>query len=152
MSVSETIESVEHSASLMALHKACNDIKNGNAKAALVAGINLVEASADHEDALEREAIATVFIKPLSYAIRDGNPIQAVIRATSAYDDHGHQKAVDSRIHAHEAMIREAYNIAELNPRDTVYIEVSFSYMNYISFVTNKEKILSLTDLASFWY
>lgn len=125
MFASETIESIEHSASLLALHKACNDIKNGNAKAALVAGINLAAASTNPANTLEREAIAAVFIKPLRYALRDGNPVQAIIRATSVCDDKGHIKAASSRIRAHETMVHEAYDIAQLNPRDTVYIEVS---------------------------
>ncbi|KAL7925984.1 hypothetical protein ACQKWADRAFT_281452 [Trichoderma austrokoningii] len=131
MFASETIKSVEHSASLLALHKACNNIKNGNAQAALVAGINLVATSADNVDVREREAVVAVFIKPLSHAIRDGNPIQAVIRATSAYHDKDYQKVLNSQMDAHGAIIRQAYDSAGLNPRDTVYIEVSFYSITY---------------------
>ena len=64
----------------MALDEACKAVWNGNAKAALVAGINLIATGGTVDD-VEGEAVVAVFIKPLSDAVRDGNPIQAVIRA-----------------------------------------------------------------------
>ena len=78
-------------------------------------------------DSPEGEAVVAVFIKPVSDAIRDRNPIQAVICATSTYDGHEVRKAADSRESVLEALIREAYDSAELDPRDTAFIEVSFS-------------------------
>lgn len=126
MLFSVTIENAESFASLLALHQACNTVKNGDAKAALVAGINLMTAEATDVDAFEGEAVAAVFIKPLRDAIRDGNPIRAVICATSTYSDHELRKAANSRVSVHEALIREAYDAAGLDPRDTTVIEVSF--------------------------
>jgi acyl transferase domain-containing protein len=65
------------------LDEACKAVRNGSAQAALVAGINLIATGATADD-LEGEAVVAVFIKPLSDAVRDGNPIQAVIRAASS--------------------------------------------------------------------
>lgn len=73
-------------------------------------------------DASEGEAVAAVFIKPLCDAIRDGNPVQAVIRATSV---HGRQKAENFRVRVHGARTCEAYDAGELDPRDTAFVEVS---------------------------
>ncbi|ETR98315.1 hypothetical protein M419DRAFT_38585 [Trichoderma reesei RUT C-30] len=78
-----TIEDAEDSASLVTLDEACKAVRNGSAQAALVAGINLIATGATADD-LEGEAVVAVFIKPLSDAVRDGNPIQAVIRAASS--------------------------------------------------------------------
>jgi 3-oxoacyl-(acyl-carrier-protein) synthase len=89
-------------------------------------------------NAFEGEAVAAIFIKPLNHAIRDGNPIQAIIRATSAYDDHSHQNDVNSRLNTHESTIREAYSAAGLKPSDTVYIEVSFYHINSVPLVVHE--------------
>jgi acyl transferase domain-containing protein len=43
--------------------------------------------SADANGYARGEAINAIFIKPLSDAIRDGNPIRAVIRATASNCD-----------------------------------------------------------------
>lgn len=120
------IENADHSASLLALHEACIAIKNGDAKAALVAGINLMTAADADEDDAEREAVVAVFIKPMNDAIRHGNPIQAVICATNTCDGHEFREAVNSGARVYADMIREAYDAAGLDPRDTAVIEVSF--------------------------
>ncbi|KAK5988958.1 Nonribosomal peptide synthetase lcsA [Cladobotryum mycophilum] len=76
-------------ASLAALHEACNAIQSGRAKAAIVAGMNLMKASKASQDlkarvdGFEAEAVSAIYIKSLSDAIRDGNSIRAVIQATS---------------------------------------------------------------------
>lgn len=119
------IENADPSASLLALHEACIAMKNGDAKAALVAGINLMTVAEADEDDPEREAVVAVFIKPMNDAIRDGNPIQAVICATNTCDGHEFREAVNSGASVYADMIREAYDAAGLDPRDTAVIEVS---------------------------
>lgn len=120
------IENADPSASLLVLHEACNALKNGEAKAALVAGINLMTAAEVDKDDTEREAVVAVFIKPMNDAIRDGNPIQAVICATNAYDGHEFPEVANSGASVCADMIRKAYDAAGLDPRDTAVIEVSF--------------------------
>ncbi|KAF5548576.1 polyketide synthase [Fusarium phyllophilum] len=72
------------------------------------------------------EAISAIFIKPLCDAIRDGNPVRAVIRSTVSNSD-GKGTAggiqVPNNI-AQEAMIRQAYSIAGINDySQTAFVE-----------------------------
>lgn len=97
------------SSSLVALHLACQDINSGNCNAAIVAGVNLSISPSEWSvmtehgvlspsgecrsfDAagdgfLRGEAISAIYIKPLAEAVRDGDPIRAVIRATCVSND-----------------------------------------------------------------
>lgn len=90
------------SAALVALHEACRAIQSGDCQSAIVGGANLILGpgmtqamteqgvlspegscktfSADADGYGRGEAINAIFIKPLSDAIRDGNPVRAVIR------------------------------------------------------------------------
>ncbi len=62
-------------------------------------------------------------IKPLKDALRDGDPIRAVIRETAVNSD-GLTKGVTMPSQAaHEALIRSAYNSAGLDPIETGYVE-----------------------------
>lgn len=110
------------SSSLVALHEACCALKSGDAKSAIVVGSNLLLASMDGAE--ESEAVSAVYIKTLPDAIRDGNPIRAIIRASSAgniavFHDQS------SRAEAYEELIREAYDDAGLDPQSTLLVEVS---------------------------
>lgn len=69
------------------------------------------------------EAITAIYIKPLEDAIRDRNPIRAVIRATAANSDGKGQSLVMPNRDAHEALIRQAYHSAGFCPGDTAYFE-----------------------------
>lgn len=97
------------SSSMMALHEACNAITRGDCVSAIVGGANLILApgmsiamsdqgvlskdgscktfSADANGYARGEAINCLFIKPLEDAVRDGNPVRAVIRSTAAGSD-----------------------------------------------------------------
>ena len=96
------------SSALVGLHESCLAIQRGDCDAAIVGGANLIIApgmtasmtekgvlspegscktfSADADGYARGEAITAVFIKPLDAAIRDGNPIRAVIRSTSKHN------------------------------------------------------------------
>lgn len=70
------------SSSLVALYEACCAVRSGDARSAVVAGSSLVPA---FDGVAEMgEAVSAVYIKTLPDAIRDGNPIRAVIRECSA--------------------------------------------------------------------
>lgn len=93
------------SAALVGLHEACTAIQRGDCKSALVGGVNLILApgmtqamseqgvlspdgscktfSADANGYGRGEAVCAVYIKPLDAALRDGNPVRAVIKATA---------------------------------------------------------------------
>jgi acyl transferase domain-containing protein/protein-L-isoaspartate O-methyltransferase len=72
------------------------------------------------------EAISAIFIKPLADALRDGNPIRSIIRATSSISDGrgtGNGISVPNDI-AQEAMIRRTYELAGISDySETAFVE-----------------------------
>lgn len=62
-------------------------------------------------------------LKPLSDALRDGDPIQAVIRGTAVNSDGRTQGITMPSEDAQVKLIRKAYAVAQLDPQHTVYIE-----------------------------
>ena len=133
------------SASLVALHEACRALQSGDCSAALVAGTNLIigpattiemtgegvispNASCRPFDAgadgfARAEAINMVYIKKLDDAVRDGNPIRAVIRntATNCAGKSGSLMQPNGRIH--EQLMHKVYQGAKLDPRSTAFVE-----------------------------
>jgi acyl transferase domain-containing protein len=138
------------SASLAALHEAVRAIQNGDATAAVVAGTSLImtpsltsamsgldllspEGSCKTFDAAadgfaRAEAISAVYIKSLEGAIRDGNPIRAVIRGTATNSDRKGKSLVIPNGEAQEALIRKAYADSGLEPSETAFVEVSITH------------------------
>ncbi|CAG7555684.1 unnamed protein product [Fusarium equiseti] len=136
------------SAALVALHEACLALSRGDCEGAIVGGANLIMApgmtvamteqgvlspdgscktfSADANGYARGEAISAVFVKPLSAAIRDGNPIRAVIRSTASNSD-GRGTAGGIQVPndvAQEALIRRAYNTAGISDvSQTAFVE-----------------------------
>jgi acyl transferase domain-containing protein len=124
------------SSSLIGLHEACQGIYNGDCSSAIVAGTNLImsptmtiamteqgvlsptgscksfDAAADGY--ARGEAINAIYIKKLSSAIRDADPIRAVIRATATNCDGKTPNMASPSSEAHERMIRRAYEVARL--------------------------------------
>ncbi|KAJ0329303.1 hypothetical protein COL922a_012924 [Colletotrichum nupharicola] len=64
------------------------------------------------------EAVNVVNVKRLSDAIRDGNPIRAVIRGTSSNADGKTPSLTIPSFESHEAMIRRAYAMATIDDSD----------------------------------
>ena len=135
------------SASLIALHEACRSLNAGDCVGAIVAGANLIvgptttaamfqegilspEGSCNTFDAAadgfaRAEAINTIYIKKLSDALRDGNPIRGIIRNTGTNSDGRSHGLMNPNSDAHEALIRKVYSDACLLPSETGYVEVS---------------------------
>nr|QHD56300.1 polyketide synthase [Curvularia sp. IFB-Z10] len=134
------------SSALTGVNEACSAIQRGVCEAAIVAGSNLILApgmtqqmtekgilspegscktfSADADGYARGEAFTAVFLKPLDAAIRDGNPIRAVIRAAVANSDGKTQGITQPNGYAHEAMIRLAYKQAGITDfSKTAYFE-----------------------------
>ncbi|ROT42957.1 hypothetical protein SODALDRAFT_288666 [Sodiomyces alkalinus F11] len=125
------------SSALTCLNEACQAIQRGICDGAIVAGGNLMLApgatqqmtekgilspegscktfSADADGYARGEAFTAVFVKPLDAAIRDGNPIRAVIRAAVANSDGKTQGITQPNGSAHERMIRLAYEKAGIS-------------------------------------
>ncbi|KAI1117885.1 hypothetical protein F5Y14DRAFT_402316 [Nemania sp. NC0429] len=133
------------SSSLIALHNAVRSVQNRDCNAAIVAGSNLnmtpittaamtqegimsPEGSCKTFDARadgygRGEAVNAIYIKPLSDAIRDGNPIRAVIRNTGVNQDGQSTGLFATSIEAQEALMRKAYADVGLNPAETAMVE-----------------------------
>ncbi|KAF5546053.1 polyketide synthase, partial [Fusarium phyllophilum] len=133
------------SSSAVALHEACRAIQRGDASSAIVGGASLImtpamttamsvgevlapDASCKTFDAAadgyaRAEAITAIYIKPLSDAIRDGNPIRAIVRATAVNCDGKSVSLVTPNGAAHEALMRKAYRDVGLDPKDTAFVE-----------------------------
>ncbi|EFQ32027.1 KR domain-containing protein [Colletotrichum graminicola M1.001] len=125
------------SSALIGLHEACMSIHHGQCNAALVAGSNLIMAPGLYASMSEQgvlspngscrtfdagadgyargEAVNVVYVKLLSDALRDGNPIRAVIRGTSSNADGRTPSLTIPSFESHEAMIRQAYKMAAIS-------------------------------------
>ncbi|KAL4922406.1 hypothetical protein BDW62DRAFT_197082 [Aspergillus aurantiobrunneus] len=133
------------SGSMYALHLACSAIQAGDCTAAVVGGSNLVltpdnqisscslgavsktsvchtfDASADGY--ARADGIAALYVKKLSKAVEDGDPIRAVIRATSANANGRTGGVTHPSPDGQEAVIRRAYERVGLDPSLTGYFE-----------------------------
>ncbi|MEV4922760.1 SDR family NAD(P)-dependent oxidoreductase [Streptomyces roseoverticillatus] len=133
------------SASLTAIHEACENLHRGSCEVALAGGVNLYTHPLDYtelcrstmlsSDARCRsfgaggdgfvpgEGVGCVLLKPLSRALADGDRVLAVIRGTSV--NHG------GRTHgytvpdpgAQAELVRDALDRAGLSARDVSYVE-----------------------------
>ncbi|KAK4106755.1 hypothetical protein N658DRAFT_461640 [Parathielavia hyrcaniae] len=133
------------SSSMVGLHLACQGLRNGESKVALVCGANLIlspdlgmwlaNLRMTSTDGLSRsfadavtgygrgEGIATLVLKPMRDALRDGDPIRAVIRGTGVNQD-GHTTGITvPNKDAQADLIRSTYRSAGLDVSETSYFE-----------------------------
>ncbi|RAH70054.1 type I polyketide synthase [Aspergillus aculeatinus CBS 121060] len=133
------------STTLTLLHLACQSLRAGESDMAIVggsnillnpdmfiAGSNLSLLSAEGRcfafDARATgygrgDGIASIVIKPLITAVRDGDPIRAVIRNSAANQDGKTATLTSPRQEAQEVLMQECYEMAGLDPRDTDFVE-----------------------------
>lgn len=71
------------------------------------------------------EAITAIYVKPLHAALRDGNAVRAVIRATATNSDGRSRGLINPNAKAQEALMRKVYLDADLDPAETAFVEVS---------------------------
>ncbi len=133
------------SSSLVAVHLACQSILRGECEMALAGGVNALllpdfqvafsqlgvlspqgrcktfDASADGY--VRAEGAGMVLLKPLSNAVRDNDPVYAVIRATVLNQD-GHTQGITlPNGQAQERLVRAACSRAGVSPADIQYVE-----------------------------
>jgi acyl transferase domain-containing protein len=125
------------SSSLTALHTACQDIHSGDCTSAIVGGINIMlgprvtialteqgvlsptgscktfDANADGY--ARGEAVSAIHIKKLSDAIRDGDPVRAVIRSTCLAADGKTPGFTMPNPESHEKLIRRGHQLAGIS-------------------------------------
>lgn len=133
------------SSSLVALHRACQAIENGECDFALAGGVNSIvtpEAhinfakagmlapdgrcktfSADANGYVRGEGVGMIFVKRLSAALRDGNPVLAIIKGT-AVNHGGKANSLTAPNGAAQAeLLTAAWRKAGIDPRTITYIE-----------------------------
>ncbi|MEM7417514.1 MAG: SDR family NAD(P)-dependent oxidoreductase [Gemmatimonadota bacterium] len=133
------------SSSLVSLHLAAQSLASGESDLAVVGGVNLI-LTADYTRAFQRsrmlapdgrcktfsdtadgfgrgEGCAVVVLKRLSDAIRDGDPIRAVVRGTAVNQDGPSSGLTAPNGPAQEAVIRSALTRAGLEAADVDYVE-----------------------------
>jgi acyl transferase domain-containing protein len=125
------------SAALIGLNEACMAISRGDCKSAIIGGTNILLApaltmaiseqgvlsadgscktfSAEANGYARGEAIVSIYVKPLSDALRDGNPIRAVITGTATNCDGKTPGIAVPSATAQEALIRRAYEVAAIS-------------------------------------
>ncbi|KAJ4302895.1 Mycolipanoate synthase [Kalmusia sp. IMI 367209] len=129
----------------IALHEALEAIREKKITAAVITGSNLIfapglninltllgslspEGSSKSFDAsadgyARGEAVSALYIKRLDEAIKDGNPIRAVIRSSATNADGKSNGITMPEGEAHEALIRQAYDAIGLDLSATAMIE-----------------------------
>ncbi|OQE38549.1 hypothetical protein PENCOP_c008G00808 [Penicillium coprophilum] len=133
------------STSLVALHLACQSLRSGESKMAIVGGANLLlnphmfislsnlgflsdDGKSYSFDSRASgygrgDGISSLVLKPLSEAVRDGDPIRAVIRETAVNQDGKTPTITSPSQESQEELIRTCYSLAGLDPLDTGYVE-----------------------------
>lgn len=135
------------SATAEAIHQATLAIRSGSCDAAIVGGANLLltprtfiymstagvlatDGSCKTFDAnadgfARGESVSAMYIKRLDLALRDGNPIRAIIRATGSNGDGGgpDRNFGTPNARTQEALIRSTYDQAGLDVHDTHVVE-----------------------------
>ena len=133
------------SSSLVAVWLACESIWSGRCSAALAGGVNALLAphasigfsrasmlsrsgqcyafDARANGYVRGEGAGVVYLKRLEAAQRDGDRIYAVIRGAASNQD-GHTSSMTvPGIDGQSAMLRKAYELAGVDPRQVVYVE-----------------------------
>ncbi|QQK46332.1 Lovastatin diketide synthase LovF [Penicillium digitatum] len=133
------------STTLTGLHQACQSLKTGDADMSIVGGSNLLinpdffitvstlgmlspDGKSYSFDSRANgygrgEGIASIVLKRLDDAIRDGDPIRAVIRETHLNQDGKTETITSPSPKAQERLIRSCYQKAGIDPRSIQYFE-----------------------------
>lgn len=133
------------SSALFGLHTACQSISSGESSAALICGTNMTldpdmtismteqgvisptgsskSFDAEADGYARAEAINAKYIKPLSAALRNGDPIRAVIRSTATNGDGKTSGLSLPNSASHVAMMRYTHQAAGLDCSDTAFVE-----------------------------
>ncbi|MDC0746351.1 type I polyketide synthase [Polyangium mundeleinium] len=133
------------SSALVALHYAGHSLRSGEAEVALVGGVNLLLApetmvfvskfgglspdgrckafSANADGFGRGEGGGVIVLKRLSQAQRDGDRIYALVRATAVNNDGASYGLTAPSPAAQEAVLREAYTRAGIEPGAVHYVE-----------------------------
>jgi acyl transferase domain-containing protein/acyl carrier protein len=133
------------SSSLAAIHLACQSIRNGDCNMAIAGGVNMILSPA-HSIAFSKAGVLApdgrcktfdarangyvrgeggglVVLKSLSAALKDGDPVQALILGSTISQDGRTNGLMAPSQEAQEAMLRQAYQTAGISPGSIQYVE-----------------------------
>lgn len=130
------------SSGLVALDYAIKALRNGDCESALIGAANLffapgkgIVGEIENEDFLVRafdkrasgtvwgEGVAAIMIKPLSAALRDGDPIHAVVKAIAVNNDGASNGLTAPNAKAQQEILLKTWERAQINPESISYIE-----------------------------
>ena len=133
------------SSSAVAVHLACRSLRTGEATAALAVGVNLMLApsttaalrefgglspdgrcrpfDARANGFVRGEGAGVVVLKPLDRAMADGDRIYCVIAGSAVNNDGASNGLTAPSREAQEAVLREAYRDAGVDPSEVDYVE-----------------------------
>ncbi|HEX7307616.1 type I polyketide synthase, partial [Lentzea sp.] len=133
------------SSSLVALHHACTALARGDCEAAVAGGVNVMVnpvttvlmskgqflspdarcKSFDHRanGYARGEGAGVLVLKPLSAAVRDGDPVHAVIRGTAVNQDGRTLGITVPSVRAQRTLIRRACQAGGVEPESIGYFE-----------------------------
>ncbi|TDZ16051.1 Highly reducing polyketide synthase gloL [Colletotrichum orbiculare MAFF 240422] len=133
------------SSSMVALHLAAEAVQSGACKSAMALGCNLITSVITSivftetgvlspsgkcktfdllADGYGRgEAVNAVYVKRLSDALRDGNPVRAILRASGTNNDGRSNGIMSPNTYLQEELIRKTYAKARLGFNKTAFFE-----------------------------
>ncbi|MFE9804547.1 SDR family NAD(P)-dependent oxidoreductase [Streptomyces goshikiensis] len=133
------------SGSLVAVHLACQSLRDGESEVALAGGVNLLLApestvamtkfgamsprgrsrafAADADGYVRAEGAGLLVLKPLSRALADGDRVYCVIRGSAINNDGYSNGLTAPNPEAQEDMLRRACDRAGVDPRHIQYVE-----------------------------
>ena len=133
------------SSSLVALHQACTSLRGGESDLAVAGGVNLAlnpelnivfglanmlspdgkckTFDAEADGYVRGEGCGVVVLKRLSDALKDGDPVRAVIRGSAVNQDGRSNGLTAPNGLAQQAVIREALRAANVPPARVSYLE-----------------------------
>ncbi|MCX8128558.1 MAG: SDR family NAD(P)-dependent oxidoreductase [Clostridia bacterium] len=134
------------SSSATAIHMACESLHKGDCKLAIAGGVNLSihpkkylglsrlqligshdgsRSFGDGDGYIPAEGVGAVLLKPLSEALKDKDPILAVIKSTAV--NHGGRSNGYSvpNLNAQAQLIEDNFKKSEIDPRTVSYVEAA---------------------------
>lgn len=133
------------SSSLVAIHLACQSLQSGESTLAIAGGVNVILSPAINtnfsqaglmaqdgrcktfdaraDGYVRSEGCGMVVLKSLSKARADSDRIYAVIRGSAVNHDGRTNGLMSPNSHSQEALLREAYAHAQVDPNDVQYVE-----------------------------
>jgi len=131
------------SSSLVAIHEACKSLHNGECSTALAGGVNIIlaenvtdnlkpflspdaqcKAFDDSANGYVRgEGAGILVLKPLSQALRDGNQIHGVIKASLVAQDGKSNGITAPSQEAQQSLIQRVYSENQIDLNDVGYVE-----------------------------